>query len=186
MVCTSHGRGPVRNELDKLTVLYGFEMCRNNEVENVSKNIQYDKMNVMFIAETMHDSESTSLSKLRSRGQKSGSDFQLNISRMLSNLTSTVFLKHLCVGMNSNFKSVIGCLSHWKCVFIVESQKLRNKPIEGKALACYKSCYVQRKDQTLQWKLLVKNETKFFLKKAKARSESLFIIFNLNLFYYYL
>ena len=116
-------------------------MCRNNEVENVSKYIQYDKMNVMFIAETMHDSESISLSKLRSRGRRSGSDFQLNISRMLSNITSTVFSKHLCVGINSNIKSFIGCLSHWKCVFIVESQKLRNEPIEGKALTCYKSCY---------------------------------------------
>ena len=121
--------------------LIWFRNVPNKEVENVSENIQYDKMNVMFIADTMHDSESISLSKLWSRGQKSGSDFQLNISRMLSNLTSTVFLKHLCVRMNSNFKSVIGCLSHWKCVFIVESQKLRNEPIEGKALACYKSCY---------------------------------------------
>ena len=121
--------------------LIWFRNVSKNEIENVSKYIQYDKMKVMFIAETMHDSESISFSKLRSRGRRSGSDFQLNISKKLSNLTSTVFLNHLSVGMNSNFKSVIGCLSHWKCVFIVESQKLRNEPIEGKALTCYKSCY---------------------------------------------
>ena len=51
-------------------VLIGFQNVRslNNKVEDVVELIQDYKMDVMFMAETWHDSESISISKLRSRG----------------------------------------------------------------------------------------------------------------------
>ena len=50
-------------------VSIGFQNVRslNNKVEEVVKLIQDYKMDVMFMAETWHDPESISVSKLRSR-----------------------------------------------------------------------------------------------------------------------
>ena len=51
-------------------VVIGFQNVKSlyDEVEDVSESIQDHKMNVMFMAETWHDPESISVSKLRSRG----------------------------------------------------------------------------------------------------------------------
>ena len=82
----------------------GFQNVRlpNNKVEDVIESIQDYKMYVMFMAETWHDPESISISKLRSWGLvvfkkarprlpesvntvhqpwRSGSGFQLHVSR---------------------------------------------------------------------------------------------------------
>ena len=101
----------------------------NNKVEDVVELIQDCKMDVMFMAETWHDPESISISKLRSRAfvvfEKArprlpeslntlltnhgvAGVFNSMFRRMLLKLTSTASFEHLCVRINSSSKSVIG------------------------------------------------------------------------------
>ena len=102
----------------------------NKKVEDVIELIQDYKMDVMFMAETWHDSESISISKLRSRGlvvfEKARPRLPESVNTMLTNhggvavafnsmfrrmllkLTSTASFEHLCVRISSSSKSVIG------------------------------------------------------------------------------
>ena len=87
-------------------------------------------MDVMFMAETWHDPESISISKLRSRGlvvfEKARPRLPESVNTLLTNhggvavafnsmfrgmvlkLTSTASFEHLCVRISSSSKSVIG------------------------------------------------------------------------------
>ena len=113
-------------------VLIGFQNVRslNNKVEDVVELIQDYKMDVMFMAETWHDPESISISKLRSRGlvvfEKSRPRLPESVNTLLTNhggvavafnsmfrgmllkLTSNASFEHLCVRISSSSKSVIG------------------------------------------------------------------------------
>ena len=102
----------------------------NNKVEDVVELIQDYKMDVMFMAETWHDPESISISKLRSRGlvvfEEARPRFLESVNTLLTNhggvavafnsmfrgmllkLTSTASFEHLCVRISSSSKSVIG------------------------------------------------------------------------------
>ena len=104
----------------------------NNKVEDVVKLIQDYKKGAMFMAETWHDPESISISKLRSRGlvvfEKAKPRLPESVNTLLTNhggvavafnsmfrgmllklkLTSTASFAHLCVRISSSSKSVIG------------------------------------------------------------------------------
>ena len=116
--------------------LIGFQNVRslNNTVEDVVELIQDYKMDVMFMAETWHDPESISISKLRSQGlvvfEKARSIFPESVNTLLTNhggvavafnsmfrgmllkLTSTASFEHLCVRISSSSESVIGLVVH--------------------------------------------------------------------------
>ena len=99
-------------------------------MEDVVELIQDYKMDVLFMAETWHDPESISISKLRSRGlvvfEKARPRLPESVKTLLTNhggvavafnsmfrgmllkLTSTASFEHLCVRISSSSKSVIG------------------------------------------------------------------------------
>ena len=113
-------------------VLIWFQNVRslNKKVENVVELIQDYKMDMMFMAETWHDPEAISISKLRSRGlvvfEKARPRLPESVNTLLTNhggvavafnsmfqgillkLTSTASFEHLCVRISSRSKSVIG------------------------------------------------------------------------------
>ena len=101
----------------------------NNKLEDVVGLIQDFKMDVMFMAETWHNPESISISKLPSRDlvvfekarprlpesvntlltnhEGVAVAFNSMLQRMLLKLTSTASFEHLCVRISSSSKSVI-------------------------------------------------------------------------------
>ena len=99
-------------------------------------------MDVMFMAETWHDPESISISKLQSRGlvvfEKARPRLPDSVSTLLTNhggvavafnsmlrrillkLTSTASFEHVCENkLKLQVSHRIGCLSHRCCFFIV-------------------------------------------------------------------
>ena len=102
----------------------------NNKVEDVVELIQDYKRDVMFMAETWHDPEPISISKLWSQGlvvfEKARPRLPESVNTLLTNhggvavafnslfqemllkLTSTASFKHLYVRISSSSKSVIG------------------------------------------------------------------------------
>ena len=102
----------------------------NSEMEDVVELIQNYKMDVMFMAETWHDLESISISKLQSWGlvvfEKTRPRLSESMNTLLTNhggaavafnsmfkgivlkVTSTASFERLCVRISSNSKSVIG------------------------------------------------------------------------------